>query len=153
MEIFNQSNTSTRNTMPISARKQTKHSSTSSIPFTSFDHVSHESRKYLCQFLQLIPKSTHHPPKQFDQLPFTKDCIPILNVDLNRSRLSICLSTINARFPTLSCEIAHGIEERAVDGPCTSSSISYTLIKDTAAHSAGGEWTDTGYIVGMCECH
>ena len=31
-----------------------------------------------------------------------KDCIPILNVDLNRSRLSICLSTLNPRFPALS---------------------------------------------------
>ena len=63
---------STWDTMPISARKQTKHSSTSSITLTSFDHVSHESRKYLCQFLQLTPKWTHHLPKLFDKLPFTK---------------------------------------------------------------------------------
>ena len=67
--------------------------------------------------------------------------------------VSAFASAINARFPTLSCEIAHGIEERAVDGPCTSGSITYTLIKDTAAHSAGGEWADTGYIVRMCACH
>ena len=63
VEIFDQSNISIRDTMPISARKQTKHSSTSSIPFTSFDHVSHYTHKSFCWFLWLTSKSTHHPQK------------------------------------------------------------------------------------------